>query len=213
MEAYNDRFEAGIVLANHLIRYEGNPDVFVLALPRGGVPVGYEIARALKAPLDIFLVRKLGVPGNKELAMGAIGSGGSIFYNKELIRNLGLTTEAINKVIETEQAELSRRELLYRGENPYPVLTNKIVILVDDGMATGATMKVAINAVKHMHPSKIILAVPVAPQDLCEELEPLVDRIVCPLRPDYFNAVGYWYNDFTQTTDAEVFRLLSKIKQ
>lgn len=212
MELYNDRFEAGIILANQLIRYEANPDVYVLALPRGGVPVAYEIAKALKAPLDIYLVRKLGVPGNKELAMGAIGSGGAVFYNKELIRDIGISREAIKKVIEVERAELLRRESLYRGEKPYPDLKNKIVILVDDGIATGATMRVAIDGVKRMHPQRIILAIPVAPPEVCDELMPLVDKIVCPLRPDYFQAVGYWYNDFTQTTDAEVFRLLSKIE-
>ncbi|MCW8445634.1 phosphoribosyltransferase [Fluoribacter gormanii] len=208
---YDDRYQAGRVLTDLLKDYEKRTDVIVLALPRGGVPVAYEIASKLSLPLDIFIVRKLGVPGHEELAMGAIASGGITVFNEEIVNSLHISKEAINKIQKSEQEELSRRELVYRGKKPFPMLPGKTVILVDDGIATGYTMRAAIAALKQQNPAKIIVTVPVAARSTCDEIAPLVDEIICPMRPVNFYAVGMWYNDFSQTTDDEVMQLLKKI--
>ncbi|AUH71739.1 phosphoribosyltransferase [Legionella sainthelensi] len=206
---YSDRYQAGIVLADLLKDYARRSDVIILALPRGGVPVAYEIAKKLSLKLDIFIVRKLGVPGHEEFAMGAIASGGIVVLNEEVLSTLHIKKEAINQVIQSEQDELSRRELVYRGNQYLPELMEKTVILVDDGIATGYTMRAAIAALRQKHPAKIIIAVPVAARSTCDELAPLVETIICPLQPANFYAVGLWYNDFSQTTDEEVIKLLA----
>lgn len=208
---YSDRYQAGIVLADLLKDYAGRTDVIILALPRGGVPVAYEIAKKLSLALDIFIVRKLGVPGHEEFAMGAIASGGIVVLNEEVLNTLHIKKDAVNKVLQSEEDELSRRESVYRGNKCFPELMEKTVILVDDGIATGYTMRAAIAALKQKHPAKIIIAVPVAARSTCDELAPLVDILICPLQPANFYAVGLWYNDFSQTTDDEVIKLL-KIK-
>lgn len=211
MDKYLNRCEAGKILANALAAYAKREDVVVLALPRGGVPVAYEIATRLEVPLDVFIVRKLGVPGHSELAMGAIAMGGAEVFNDDIINSLHITKkEAIQSVIAKEEQELKRRELTYRGHHTYPSLKDKTVILVDDGIATGATIRAAIKALRQLHPAEIIIAVPVADKQICENLTPLVDRLVCPLRPINFYAVGAWYDDFSQTEDAEVSHLLQK---
>lgn len=210
MDKFSDRYEAGIILAKYLKDYANNPNVIILALPRGGVPVAFEIATALSVPLDIFIVRKLGLPGHEELAMGAIASGGTVFFNEPLLSQLNLDRLLIQNVVEKEREELLRREQLYRGNRPFPNLKEKIVILVDDGIATGSTMMAAIKAL-HIHkPKSIVIAVPVAAYSTCEEMAPLVERIVCPLKPIDFYAVGLWYEDFPQTSDDEVIELLEK---
>ena len=207
---YDDRYQAGRVLADLLKDYAKRTDVIVLALPRGGVPVAYEIACKLSLPLDIFIVRKLGVPGHEELAMGAIASGGVTVFNKEIVNALHISKEAISTIQKSEQEELSRRKLVYRGKKPFPELAGKTVILVDDGIATGYTMRAAIAALKQHNPAKIMVTVPVAARSTCDEIAPLVDEIICPMRPVNFYAVGLWYNDFSQTTDDEVMQLLQK---
>ncbi|WP_115703343.1 phosphoribosyltransferase [Legionella sainthelensi] len=206
---YSDRYQAGIVLADLLKDYARRTDVIILALPRGGVPVAYEIAKKLSLKLDIFIVRKLGVPGHEEFAMGAIASGGIVVLNEEVLSTLHIEKDAINQVIQSEQDELSRRELVYRGNQYLPELMEKTVILVDDGIATGYTMRAAIAALRQKHPAKIIISVPVAARSTCDELAPLVETIICPLQPANFYAVGLWYNDFSQTTDEEVIKLLA----
>ncbi|MDI9818381.1 MULTISPECIES: phosphoribosyltransferase [unclassified Legionella] len=211
MEKFINRNEAGRILADQLKSYANNPDVIVLGLPRGGVPVAYEIAKKLSAPLDIFTVRKLGVPGHEELAMGAIASGGTLTFNEEIIQALHVSQEKINQVIQTEEKELKRRELLYRGNQPYPNLQDKIVILVDDGIATGATMRAAISALRKLNPKRLIMAIPVAAFSTYQEMTDLVDEIVCPLQPLHFYAVGLWYDDFAQTSDNEVSNLLATV--
>lgn len=208
MEKYQDRRQAGQVLAQALDAYADRDDVIVLALPRGGVPVAYEIAKALNAPLDVFIVRKLGVPGHTELAMGAIAMGGVTVFNQAIIEQLNISQDNIDSVIESEKSELKRRELAYRGDHPHPILTNKSVLLIDDGIATGATMRAAIKALKLSHAKELIVAVPVAAKDTCDEIATLVDQLYCPLRPIYFHAVGEWYDDFSQTEDDEVHTLL-----
>lgn len=210
MEKFFDRREAGKVLAEQLRVYAKKKDVIVLALPRGGVPVAYEIAKALSAPLDVFIVRKLGVPGYEELAMGAIASGGTVVFNDEILSHLNVPQSSIDRVIQSELQELQRRESTYRDNRPFPVLTDKTVILVDDGIATGATMRAAIKALRQQNPASIIVAVPVAAYSTCEEMTGLVDKIVCPLRPQHFYAVGAWYDNFLQTSDDEVSTLLTK---
>src|SRR5579883_258629 len=200
---YIDRREAGRILANHLEKYTNRPDVIVLALPRGGVPVAYEIANVLSAPLDVFIVRKLGVPGHEELAMGAIAMGGAVVFNEEIVSDLHIPQTAIDHVIDSEQQELQRRERVYRGDRPFPTLQDKIVILVDDGIATGATMRAAIKAIYQQQPASVIMAVPVAEITTCEMMEKLVDQVICPLKPMNLYAVGQWYKDFSQTTDEE----------
>lgn len=205
---FADRAEGGRHLAATLTRYADNPQIEVLALPRGGVPVGYEVARALHAPLDVFLVRKLGVPGHEELAMGAIASGDVLVMNQEVVQALGIPESAIERVIEKERLELERRETLYRGERPPPPIENRIIVLVDDGLATGTTMRAAVAALRLLHPARIVVAVPAAAAQTCEELRAEADEVVCAITPDPFYAVGLWYDDFSQTTDNEVRDLL-----
>lgn len=212
MDRFLDRTEAGKVLAALLKDYEGRPEVIVLALPRGGVPIGYEIASAIKAPLDVFIVRKLGAPEHPELAIGAIASADTIVYNDSIIRDLRITPEAIQQVLRSEKAELQRRESVYRENRPFPELKGKTIILVDDGIATGATMRVAIKALRVHQPKKIIVAVPVASDSVCTAFSAIADEIVCPLQPHFFNAVGAWYVNFPQTSDEEVFSLLHESK-
>lgn len=210
---YQDRVHAGKVLAERLQPFADREDAVVLALPRGGVPVAYQIAQRLKAPLDVFIVRKLGVPGHEELAMGAIASGGAHVMNEGIIRNLGISDTAINAVIEMESAELTRREQAYRSNRQPHQLNDKQVILVDDGLATGATMRAAIRAVRTYHPKEIIVAVPVADAEIVGELRREVDDVFCPETPTPFHGVGQWYKDFGQTSDEEVTDLLTSAKQ
>lgn len=204
MKAYQDRQEAGRGLAERLGQYRGKPEVYVLGLPRGGVLVAAEVAKALRAPLDALTVRKLGVPGHEELAMGAVAAGGGQVLNEELVRRLGITPAEIGEVEARERRELARREQVYRGDRPFPELKGKTVILVDDGLATGATMKAAIAAVRTVGPSRLVIAAPVAPPETVRELERLADEVVCPLVPAEFEAVGQWYQEFPQTSDQEV---------
>lgn len=210
---FRDRSEAGKQLALKLSKYADDPNVVVLALPRGGVPVAYEVAHALRLPLDVFLVRKIGVPGNAELAMGAIASGGVRVLNDEVVSYLHIPEEAIDAVVQREQRELERREQLYRGKRPSPDLQGKTVLLVDDGLATGATMKAAVAALHNYHPARVVVAVPVAARTTCEEFEAMADDIICMCDRTYepFYAVGLWYDDFRQTTDAEVRDYLERI--
>jgi len=207
---FRDRVDAGQALAIHLRKYAARADVLVLALPRGGVPVAYEVAKALGAPLDVFIVRKLGVPGQEEYAMGAVASGGIRVVSDEVVRGLGLAQADVDRVTARETAELTRRERLYRGNRPEPDLSGRTVILVDDGLATGSTMKAAVKALSAKKPTAIVVAVPIAAPETCRELEPVVDEVVCAVTPDPFHAVGLWYQDFRQTTDAEVHDLLER---
>jgi putative phosphoribosyl transferase len=207
-QVFRDRTEAGRLLASRLTAYANRPGVLVLALPRGGVPVGYEVARALHAPLDVIIVRKLGVPGQEELALGAIASGGVRVLNDDVVRMLALPAEVIDSVVAHEQRELERREQLYRGDRPAHKVHGRTIILVDDGMATGATMRTAVAVVKQQQPTRIIIAVPVAASATCEELAAQVNAVVCVIRPKSFYAVGCWYERFPQTTDEEVRDLL-----
>ena len=206
---FRDREEAGRLLAERLSAYEGRDDVIVLALPRGGVPVAYEVAKALGVPLGVFVVRKLGVPGHEELAMGAIASGGVLLLDEGLVRALGLGREQLEKAVTTELRELQRREEAYTGGREPPELEGKTVILVDDGLATGSTMRAAAEAVRRLNPARIVVAVPVASPETCEEFRDVVDETVCVLTPSPFRAVGLWYDDFSQTSDDEVRRLLA----
>jgi predicted phosphoribosyltransferase len=205
-----DRREAGRFLAGKLKHFAENSDVVVLALPRGGVPIGYEIAQALNAPLDIFIVRKLGVPIYEELAMGAIASGGVRVLNEDVIRRLGITKRMIDAATAEEQRELQRREHEYRRDRAPVDVTGRIAILVDDGMATGATMRAGVRALRRRNPKRIIVAVPVGAAETCEQFESEVDEVICGKRPENFSAVGAWYQDFTQTTDEEVCELLDR---
>jgi predicted phosphoribosyltransferase len=205
---FRDRAAAGRVLASSLQSYAGRDDVVVLALPRGGVPVAVEVATALKAPLDLFLVRKLGTPGHPELAMGAIASGGVRVLNEDVLRWYAVAPAAVEAVTREERRELERREHAYReGREPVP-LERRIVILVDDGLATGSTMRAAVQAVKQHQPSRTVVAVPVGASSTCQELEALADEVVCARMPEPFAAVGQWYEDFSQTTDEQVRDLL-----
>lgn len=210
MPLYKNRAEAGRKLAQALSDYAGRADVVVLGLPRGGVPVAYEVTKALEAPLDIFIVRKLGVPGQEELAMGAIASGGVRVLNDEVVGGLSISEEEIQSVAEKERAELERRERLYRGERARRDLKNKIAILVDDGLATGASMRAAVNGLRQHNPDKIVVAVPTAPPETCREFEDLADQVICLQTPSPFMGVGAWYADFPQTTDDQVRELLEK---
>jgi putative phosphoribosyl transferase len=205
-----DRREAGRRLAEHLRAYANRDDVAVLALPRGGVPVGYEVARALGAPLDVFLVRKLGVPGHEELAMGAIASGGIQVLNRNVIEMLRIPGRVIDRVRQQEAAELERRERAYRGDRPPRPVAGRTIILVDDGLATGSTMEAAVLALRRRNPAKIVVAVPTAPPETCDALKASADEVVCATTPEPFYAVGKWYTDFTQTTDEEVRELLEQ---
>ncbi len=206
---FRDRREAGRRLAGLLGKYEHDQTVIVLGLPRGGVPVAYEVARALDAPLDVFVVRKLGVPGHEEYAMGAIASGGIRVLNHEAIRELHLPLQAVTAVEHAELAELKRRERLYRDDRPAPALGGRTVILVDDGLATGSTMLAAVAAVRTEAPKAIVVAVPVASRDACDALGHRADECIAVSTPEPFYGVGLWYLDFTQTTDDEVRRLLA----
>lgn len=206
---FEDRREAGQHLAERLSRYAGE-DILVLGLPRGGVPVAYEVAKKLNAPLDIFTVRKLGVPGHEEYAMGAIASGGVRVLNDEALRELGISAAEVEDAIEEEQEELERRETLYRRDRPAPALEGRTVLLVDDGMATGASMTAALKALRQHNPARVIVAVPAASRTVCEQLEALVDEVVCGITPEPFMAVGVWYEQFEQTTDQEVQELLDR---
>ena len=206
---FRDRYDAGRQLAWKLMTYANQPDVIVLGLARGGVPVAYEVARQLNEPLDVFLVRKLGVPGHEELAMGAIATGGVRVLNREVLEHLPLPEAEIEAVEAKEQQELRRREQLYRGARPPLDVRGKTVILVDDGLATGSTMRAAAEALRQLEPARIVAGVPVAAASTCEELQEVVDEIVCALTPDAFYAVGLWYADFSPTTDKEVCELLN----
>jgi predicted phosphoribosyltransferase len=207
---FRDRTEAGRLLAARLEKYAGKPDVMVLALPRGGVPVAFEVARALHAPMDVFIVRKLGVPGHEELAMGAVASGGVRVLNDHVVAGLGIPEYVIDAVVKWETEELKRRERLYRGNRPPADVRGKTVILVDDGLATGSTMLAAVQALRQQGPARIVVAVPVASPDTCELMKAYVDEIVCAATPEPFYAVGLWYEDFSQTTDEEVRELLAR---
>jgi putative phosphoribosyl transferase len=207
---FQDRFQAGRLLASKLSYLANRPDVVVLALPRGGVPVGYEVAKALNAPLDVFVVRKLGVPGHKELAMGAIASGGVRVLNENVIRKLGIPNEVVETVAEEEERELERREREYRDGRPPIEIRGRTVILVDDGLATGSSMRVAVLALRKKNPAQIIVAVPVAAPATCAEFESEVDQVICAVTPEPFWAVGQWYTDFSQTSDEEVRDLLRR---
>ncbi|MGH7477088.1 MAG: phosphoribosyltransferase family protein, partial [Longimicrobiales bacterium] len=209
-QRYRDRRDAGRALAEALASYAGRDDVLVLALPRGGVPVGFEVAQRLGAPLDVFLVRKLGVPGHEELAMGAIASGGVRVLNREVLSMIDIGADTIAAVANAEQRELERRELEYRGGRPAPDVRGKTVILVDDGLATGSTMRAAARALRALEPTELVVAAPVAAEETCAELAREADRVVCPFTPEPFQAVGLWYQAFEQTTDAEVRELLEQ---
>ena len=205
---FASRRHAGRVLADRLRAYAGRDDVLVLGLPRGGVPVAYEVATSLGAALDVFVVRKLGVPQQPELAMGAIASGGVRVLNDDVVRWYRIPQDAIETVARVEQRELTRRERAYRNGRPAVPIENKIVVLVDDGLATGSTMRAAVAAIRGMKPSRIIVAVPVGARETCQELGALADEVVCAHMPDSFTAVGLWYEDFSQTTDDDVTALL-----
>jgi putative phosphoribosyl transferase len=207
---FRDRRHAGRALARKLTNYRGNPDVVVLALPRGGVPVAFEIAEFLDAALDIFLVRKLGVPGQEELALGAIASGGVRVLNQDVVYMTGIEEQGIDAIAEREQRELERRERAYRDGRPAVEIQGKIVILVDDGLATGATMLAAARAIRKLRPQKLIVAVPVSSPETCDFFRRQVDEIICAETPRPFQAVGLWYEDFSQTSDEEVRHLLAR---
>jgi predicted phosphoribosyltransferase len=210
---FPDRAEAGRLLGLKLAKYAGAADVIVLGLPRGGVPVAYEVARALRVPLDVFIVRKLGVPGFEELAVGAIASGGVRVLNEEVANALPNADEIIEAVTQRESAELERREHEYRDGRPAPELQNKTVILIDDGLATGATMRAAVKALRQRGAAKIVVAVPVGPPDTCKEFEEVADEVVCASAPEFFQAVGQYYEDFSQTSDDEVREFLMRAAQ
>ncbi|HEX6732830.1 MAG TPA: phosphoribosyltransferase [Pyrinomonadaceae bacterium] len=209
---FKDRTDAGKYLAAQLESYKDRNDVLVLALPRGGVPVAFEVAQALRAPLDIFLVRKLGVPGHKELAMGAIATGGIRVLNNEVVDYLQIPNEVIEAVADQEMQELMRREQVYRGDRSEPDVKNKTVVLVDDGLATGSTMRAAAAALRQQNPAKIVVAVPVSAPHTCNEYRMGVDEIICAATPEPFYGVGQWYLDFSQTTDDEVRELLDSAR-
>jgi predicted phosphoribosyltransferase len=207
---YRDRRDGGRQLAAALAQYANRRDVIVLALPRGGVPVGFEVATQLGAPLEVFVVRKLGVPGHEELAMGALASGGVRVLDEDLIRVAGVSAEEVQRITEAEQAELDRREREYRGDRPFPDVRGKTAILVDDGLATGASMRAAVAALRLDGPARIVVAVPVAAPETCDAFQSIADDVVCPVTPESFQAVGLWYDDFSQTTDDEVHELLAR---
>ena len=209
-QRFRDRREAGQLLATKLSAYADRSDVLVLALPRGGVPVAFEVARALRAPLDIIIVRKLGVPGHEELAMGAVASGGVCLLNEGIIRTAALSQRTVEQVIIREQHELERREHLYRGNRPAPAIHGRTVILVDDGLATGASMGAAVAAVRRQQPAAVVIAVPVAASTTCAEFEAAGEQVVCLIRAEDFIAVSLWYRYFPQTTDEEVRNLLEQ---
>ena len=210
---YRDRVEAGQQLATKLMAYAHRPDVLVLGLPRGGVPVAFAVAERLGVSLDAFVVRKLGLPGHEELAMGAIATGGVRVVNEEVVRLLHIAPEVIDAVAAREQQELEHRERLYRQDRPTPEIRGRTVILADDGLATGATMRAAVAALRQQQPARIVVAVPVAARSTCDELKTHVDEVVCAAMPEPFYAVGLWYEDFSPTSDAEVRDLLARAAQ
>jgi len=210
MSLFNDRADAGKKLAKKLSEYANRSDVIILALPRGGVPVAFEVAKELNVKMDVFIVRKLGVPGNEELAMGAIASDNIRVLNEDVIRSFQIPQSVIDEVAVNELRELERRERLYRGNRPKPDISGSTVILIDDGLATGATMRAAAAAVKTKNPAKIVIAVPTAASDTCSAFENEVDKTICVATPEPFYGVGAWYEDFSQTTDKEVCELLNK---
>lgn len=210
---FNDRPHAGQLLATQLESYSHHPDAIVLALPRGGVPVGYAVAKALAAPLDVMLVRKLGVPGQEELAMGAVATGGQRVLADDVVQMLGIPDNVIETAARRELAEIERREKLYRSGRAPLQLQDRVVILVDDGLATGSTMLAAVHAARAGQPAKIVVAVPVGAPDTCSKLSGEADEVVCLRTPEPFYAVGLWYDNFTQTTDDEVIRLLDEAWQ
>jgi len=212
-DVFRDRRHAGRVLAQVLTGYANRSDVIVLALPRGGVPVAYEVAKALHAPLDVFVVRKLGVPGHEEYAMGAIASGGVRVLNDEVVQRLGIPDAAVDAVARYEQGEVERRERLYRAGRPPPDVRGRTVILVDDGLATGSTMMAGVRAVRAQQPARIVVAVPTAAAETCAQLRSEADEVVCATTPEPFRAVGMWYDDFSQTSDEEVRELLARAQQ
>jgi putative phosphoribosyl transferase len=211
MTAFRDRRDAGQKLAQRLIAYEGDPSVVVLGLARGGVPIAYEIARRLRVPLDVLVVRKLGVPGHPEFAMGAIASGELEVIDAEVVRSLHVSTAELEETRARERAELARREKTFRAGRPPADVTGRTVILVDDGLATGSSMKVAITALRTRHPERIIAAVPIAPPETCLAMHELADDVICLITPKHMYAVGLWYEDFAQTGDDEVHALLAAI--
>ena len=210
---FTDRRDAGRVLAKRLELYAHRPDVLVLALPRGGVPVGYEVAQALGVPLDVFLVRKLGVPGHEELAMGAVASGGLRVLNEDVVEHLRIPARLVERVATRELHELRRREKAYRDDRPLPAVQGRTLILVDDGLATGSSMRAAVSTLCQEAPARLVVAVPTAARETCADLAAHVDELVCVMTPDPFYAVGIWYQDFSETTDEEVTRLLSVSRQ
>jgi putative phosphoribosyl transferase len=207
---FRDRHDAGRRLAAELRDHANRSDVIVLALPRGGVPVGYEVATALGAPLDVFVVRKLGLPWHEEIAMGAIASGGVLVLDRDLLRIAHVSEADLRRVIAAEEKELARRERQYRGDRPFPDLRGKTVILVDDGLATGSTMRAAVEALRQEGPARIVVAVPVSSPETCDAFRGVADEVVCAETPEPFQAVGSWYDDFSQTSDAEVHELLER---
>jgi predicted phosphoribosyltransferase len=207
---FADRREAGAVLAEGLKQFANRDDIVVLALPRGGVPVGYEVARALGARLDVFVVRKLGLPGHPELAMGAIASSNVRVMNEDVLESYPVSQAAIEAVARSERLELDRRERAYRDGRPPVPIEGRSVILVDDGLATGSTMRAAVLAVRRLHPTRVVVAVPVGAWQTCRALREVADEVVCAFTPEPFRAVGLWYTDFSQTTDDEVRQLLSR---
>ncbi|MCC7448405.1 MAG: phosphoribosyltransferase [Anaerolineae bacterium] len=210
---FQNRAEAGRMLAEKLADFANRADVLTLALPRGGVPVGFEVAIRLRVPLDVFLVRKLGVPGEEELAMGAIATGGVRVLNERIICALGISDDMIDGVTRNERQELQRRERLYRDDRPFPDLRERTAILVDDGLATGATMYAAAVALRKLNPAHTVVAVPVAVAETCDQLRAEVDEVICAITPEPFDGVGRWYKDFSQTTDDEVRHLLMQANQ
>lgn len=210
MTVFTNRVDAGRQLAGWLSAYAGRSDVVVLALPRGGVPVAAEVAARLAAPLDVFLVRKLGVPGHPELAMGAIAEGGVMVVSNAILADLGIPRAALDQVAARERLELERRDVQYRGGRERPSVRDKIVILIDDGLATGATMEAAVMALREHHPARIVVATPVGARDACERLSQVADEVICALIPASFMAVGQWYQDFGQTSDDEVKALVEQ---
>lgn len=208
IEIYTDRIQAGHILADHLQQYVDKPDLLVLALPRGGVPVAGIVAERLGASLDLMLVRKLGVPGHEELAMGAIAIGNARVLNPEVVEALDISDDLLDTITQRERRELARQQRFYRGDQPPPRVHHRPIMLVDDGLATGASMRVAVAALKQQNPCELVVAIPVAPPDTVQRLRPEVDDLICPLMPPAFGGVGRWYDDFSQTTDMQVKEIL-----